>query len=118
MFIQNLLIATSNTGKFNEISDLFKQINIKAINPQSLKPQLTVLEIGHSLEDNAIKKSQAYSKKYDKWALADDSGLEIEFLNNDPGVNTSTYGGINLTSKERNNFLLKSVPLFYYQSIR
>ena len=112
MFIQNLLIATSNTGKFNEISDLFKQINVQTINPQFLNSQITVLENGHSLEENAIKKSQAYSRKFNTWALADDSGLEIEFLNNDPGVNTSTYGGINLTSKERNNFLLKQLNPF------
>jgi len=112
MSIQNLLIATSNMGKFNEISDLFNLINIETINPQSLNPQITVLENGHSIEENAIKKSQAYARKFNTWALADDSGLEIEFLNNDPGVNTSTYGGMNLTSEERNNFLLKQLNQF------
>ena len=56
MSIKNLLIATSNPGKFNEISNLLNQINIKTINPQCLKPQLTILEDGNSIEENAIKK--------------------------------------------------------------
>ncbi|MBM25578.1 MAG: non-canonical purine NTP pyrophosphatase, RdgB/HAM1 family [Chloroflexi bacterium] len=112
MSIKNLLIATSNPGKFNEISNLFNQINIKTINPQCLKPQLTILEDGNSIEENAIKKSQGYSKQFNTWALADDSGLEIELLSNNPGVNTSDYGGKNLTSKERNCFLLEQLNQF------
>lgn len=112
MSIKNLLIATSNPGKFNEISNLLNQINIKTINPQCLKPQLTILEDGNSIEENAIKKSQGYSKQFNTWALADDSGLEIELLSNNPGVNTSDYGGKNLTSKERNCFLLEQLNQF------
>ncbi|GIT15610.1 MAG: hypothetical protein CM1200mP37_1910 [Chloroflexota bacterium] len=80
---------------------------------------MTILEDGNSIEENAIKKSQGYSKQFNTWALADDSGLEIELL---IIILASIHliGGKKLTSKERNCFLLEQLnhfPKTYKSSI-
>jgi len=84
-----ILVATNNSGKFVEISDLLKQINIKAIKPPAelAEPK----ETGKTFAANSLLKAKYYAQKTGLVALADDSGLCIEALNGKPGIHSARF---------------------------
>ena len=91
--ILKLLIGTNNKGKLKEIRDLLpKYIKTYSTADFSLKSQR---EDGLTFEENSLIKSKYFSKKTKLICLADDSGLEIDVLNKDPGIYSARWGGKN-----------------------
>ena len=91
--IINILIGTNNKGKLREIRALLpKNIKTNSISSYNLK---SPIENGSSFEENSILKSKFFSKKTNLICLADDSGLEIDLLNNEPGIYSARWGGAN-----------------------
>jgi XTP/dITP diphosphohydrolase len=89
--ISKLLIGTNNKGKYKEISDLLpKYIKVYSTLDFKLK---SPKENGLTFEENSIIKAKYFSKKTQMACLADDSGLEIDFLNKDPGIYSARWGG-------------------------
>ena len=89
--ISELLIGTNNKGKLREIRDLLpKYIKIYSTANFNLK---SPLENGSTFKENSLIKSQYFSKKTNLVCLADDSGLEIDILNNDPGIYSARWAG-------------------------
>ena len=95
--IQKLLIGTNNKGKLKEIRDLLPK-NIKTVAVSKFKFK-SPKENGKTFEQNSLIKSKFFSKKTDLICLADDSGLEIDLLNNKPGIYSSRWGGKNSNFK-------------------
>lgn len=107
----NLLIATSNPGKFREIS---KFLNDKRLCLLSLKdfPKVNPpLENGKTFQENAIKKAKYYAEKFNIPAIADDGGLEVEVLNGEPGIKSRRWidGKHESTDEELINYCLKKL---------
>ena len=91
--IINLLIDTNNQGKLKEIRELLpKYIRIFSTSEFNLK---SPKENGTSFEENSLIKSKYFSKKTNLICLADDSGLEIDFLNKAPGIYSARWAGKN-----------------------
>ena len=91
--ILKLLIGTNNNGKLKEIRDLLpKYIKIYSTADYNLK---SPREDGLTFEENSLIKSKYFSKKTKLTCLADDSGLEIDILNKDPGIYSARWGGKN-----------------------
>ena len=91
--ILKLLIGTNNKGKLKEIRDLLpKYIKIYSTADYNLK---SPREDGLTFEENSLIKSKYFSKKTKLICLADDSGLEIDILNKDPGIYSARWGGKN-----------------------
>ena len=91
--ILKLLIGTNNKGKLKEIRDLLpKYIKIYSTADYNLK---SPREDGLTFEENSVIKSKYFSKKTKLICLADDSGLEIDILNKDPGIYSARWGGKN-----------------------
>jgi len=89
--ISKLLIGTNNSGKYKEIRDLLpKRIKTQSTSEFKLK---SPKEDGLSFEENSIIKSKYFSKKTNLICLADDSGLEIDILNKEPGIYSARWGG-------------------------
>tara|TARA_B100000902_G_scaffold333014_1_gene331294 strand:+ start:272 stop:874 length:603 start_codon:yes stop_codon:yes gene_type:complete len=89
--INKLLIGTNNEGKLREIKILLpKKIKIYSTAEFNLK---SPLENGKSFEENSLIKSKYFSKKTGLLCLADDSGLEIDFLNKSPGIYSARWAG-------------------------
>ena len=91
--ILTLLIGTNNKGKYREIRDLL---------PKYIKTHSTIefelkspKENGLTFTENSIIKSKYFSKKTKLICLADDSGLEIDILNKNPGIYSARWGGKN-----------------------
>ncbi|HEX67721.1 MAG TPA: non-canonical purine NTP pyrophosphatase, partial [bacterium] len=84
-----IVLATQNPDKVREIKEVLKDLPIKILTLMDLGLKEKVEETGKTLEENALLKAKFWAEKTGKWALADDTGLEVEALNGAPGVHTS-----------------------------
>ena len=87
--MKKILIGTHNKGKFREISDLLPPEIVK-ISPNSLKIE-SPDETGKTFSDNSLLKAKFFCEKSKLVTLSDDSGLEIECLNNQPGIYSARW---------------------------
>ena len=91
--INILLIGTNNKGKLREIKSLLpKNIETHSTSEFNLK---SPTENGKTFKENSLIKSKYFSKKTGLVCLADDSGLEIELLDKNPGIYSARWGGKN-----------------------
>ena len=91
--IKKLLIGTNNKGKLKEIRDLLPK-NIITLSTAEFKLK-SPRENGKSFKENSLIKSKYFSKKTNLICLADDSGLEIDILDKNPGIYSARWGGRN-----------------------
>ena len=91
--IYKLLIGTNNKGKLREIKSLLpKNIKLFSTSEFNLK---SPIENGKTFKENSLIKSKYFSKKTGLPCMADDSGLEIDFLDKNPGIYSARWGGRN-----------------------
>ena len=96
--IFELFIGTNNKGKIKEIKALLPK-RIKIYSNLNFKIK-SPIENGKTFEDNSLIKSKYFSKKTNLPCLADDSGLEIDFLGKAPGIHSARWGGKNSDFKK------------------
>ncbi|MDR2428054.1 MAG: XTP/dITP diphosphatase [Endomicrobium sp.] len=111
--IEEIILATGNKHKVEEIKEILKDLSIK-VTPMISFPQYpSTEEDGKTLEENAIKKASEANKFFGKWTLADDSGLEVDYLDGAPGVYSARYAGEKCLYEDNNKLLkvLDGVPL-------
>jgi XTP/dITP diphosphohydrolase len=101
-----LLIATNNKGKVHEYRSLLQGLPFELVTPSSEGFQLEVAETGSTFAENARLKAVAFAQASELMTLADDSGLEVDALNGEPGVRSSRYAGEGATDQDRVKFLL------------
>lgn len=113
---KEILYATNNPGKKFEISRHLSHNGILVVTPGELEMNIEVPEIGSSLEENATSKVKAYAGIVtDKLILADDTGLEIDALNGEPGIHVRRWkdGQSRMTDQEIIDYCMarmKDVP--------
>jgi XTP/dITP diphosphohydrolase len=106
---RTVLVATHNRGKIAEYKDLLQELALDWVGLADVGVTRDVAETGNTFEANAILKAAAYAAETKLLTLADDSGLEVDALNGEPGVLTARYGGEGLTPKERYELLLRNL---------
>jgi XTP/dITP diphosphohydrolase len=104
-----LLVATRNPGKVAEISEILGSLDVVSLSLDDVEIDVEVEESGKTFEENAILKARGYSRITGLLTLADDSGLEVDALDGQPGVHTARFGGPGLTPKQRYQRLLESL---------
>ncbi len=103
-----LLLATRNAHKTAEIATLLVgQFEVTDLSTHPDAPE--VAETGTTFEANAALKSNAISAHVHGWALADDSGLEVDALDGAPGVYSARYAGPEATDSDNNSLLLTNL---------
>ena len=105
--ISKLLIGTNNKGKYKEIKDLLPKY-IKTYSTSEFKLK-SPREDGLTFTENSIIKSKYFSKKTRLICLADDSGLEIDILDKNPGIYSARWGGKNADFKKAINRVYKEL---------
>ena len=108
-----IIIASNNKNKISEMKEKLKPFNIDVISQKEAGIEIEVEETGTTFEENSILKAEAIFKLTNKPVIADDSGLEIDALNGEPGVYSHRYAGDNATDEDRINKILdliKDVP--------
>ncbi|UCG26205.1 MAG: XTP/dITP diphosphatase [Chloroflexota bacterium] len=104
-----LLVATRNKGKVAELADMLADLQIKWLGLEDIPGVEEVAETGQTFEENAKLKASGYAAQSGLLTLADDSGLEVDALDDRPGVHTARYGGEGLSPVQRYELLLEEL---------
>ncbi len=102
-----LLLATRNSDKVAEIKAVLSGCGWDLVTPPELGIRLDVEESGLTYAENASLKAVAFARASGLWALADDSGLEVDMLGGEPGVHAARFAGPEATDEKRRRLLLQ-----------
>jgi len=102
-----IVLATGNAHKKIEIEDILKNRNVEISTMKDEGIFVDIVEDGLTFEENALIKARAVKANTEHAVMADDSGLEVECLNNTPGVRSARFAGEDATDSENNDKLLK-----------
>ena len=106
----SLLIATTNPGKLKEMQALLVGLPVNLVLPFDMGIQLDVVENGQNYADNAALKAQAFNQASGMITLADDSGLEVDALNGQPGLYSARYAPVaHASDADRRAYLLQNL---------
>lgn len=103
----NLILATHNEHKANEIKAILSPLGVNVLSLNDLNYYQEIEETGSTLEENARIKALTIAQQTDSWVLADDSGLEVEALQGAPGVYSARFAGEPADSTRNIDLLLK-----------
>jgi XTP/dITP diphosphohydrolase len=108
--MRNLILATNNKGKVTEIKELLAHLDLQVYTPADLGLILDVVEDGQSYTENATKKAMAFARVSGMVALGDDSGLEVDALQGQPGLHSHRFCPIpNASDADRRKYLLEQL---------
>ncbi|MEW6171982.1 MAG: XTP/dITP diphosphatase [Bacillota bacterium] len=91
--MKRLVVATTNQGKLREIQAILAPLNWEVISTKAYQEFPEIEERGTTFEANAIEKARATAAFTGETALADDSGLEVDYLGGAPGVYSARFAG-------------------------
>jgi len=111
-----ILVATSNKNKLNEIKDIVKLTNIKILGLSNIGDEIEVNENAQRFEQNALIKAKAYCDFHQIPTIADDSGLVVKALNGEPGVMSSRYAPTDTERIKKVLEKMKTVPDEYREA--
>ena len=103
----SIIFATKNKGKLEEINKIMKDSNINFISMEDAKIDIDIIEDGNTFEENAIKKAEEIMRISGLVTIADDSGLEIDYLDGKPGVHSARYMGENTPYDIKNKKIIE-----------
>jgi len=112
------VLASANPGKIKEMREILQDFSIDIITRDELGLDIDVAETGTTFTENAMIKANAICKATSLPAVADDSGLCIDALDGAPGLYTSSFGGENLDSEGRCNYLLEKLQKVEHRSAK
>lgn len=107
--VVEILIATNNAHKVEEISSALAGLSVKLITPRDLGLSGDVIEDGSTFVQNARIKANAFFGKTKAFILADDSGLKVDALGGEPGIHSARYAGEQGNYSANNNKLLQEL---------
>jgi len=112
--MRKFIVATRNKGKLREIKEILSGMNLEVVSMEQAGINEDIEEYGSTFEENALIKAKEVHKITGELVMADDSGLEVDFLNGAPGIYSSRFAGDGASDTDRNNKLLellKDVPM-------
>ncbi len=107
-----IVLASGNAGKRREFMDLLRGLPLVIEGLDGYPALGAIAETGTTFEENAVIKALTTARHTGKWAIADDSGLEVDALNGAPGVHSARYAGADATDAENRRRLLRALAGF------
>ena len=107
--MKEIVLASSNVGKVREVAMMVEDMGIGIIPLSETAFDEEIEENGATFEENAVIKAKAVANKLGVPALADDSGLEIDFLNKEPGIYSARYLGHDTPYSVKNSIILEKL---------
>lgn len=104
--MKKIIFATSNEGKLKEIRMILADLGVEILSLKDAGISVDIEENGTSFEENAILKATEIMKLTNEIVLADDSGLEVDALNKEPGIHSARYLGYDTSYKIKNQSLI------------
>jgi XTP/dITP diphosphohydrolase len=105
----DLLLASQNPGKLNEMRLLVEGLPLRVVGPRDLGIEEAPDETGSTFVENATLKALHYAERSGLLAVADDSGLSVDALDGGPGLYSSRFGGEGASDLDRNLLLLEKL---------
>ena len=103
-----IIFATGNENKMKEIRMILADLGMPILSMKEAGIDVDVVEDGTTFEENALIKATEIAKlTEDSIVLADDSGLEIDYLGGEPGIYSARYAGVDTSYDIKNNLLLE-----------
>lgn len=113
--MKKLILASNNFKKISELKSLLNELDIEIKSLKEVNIDVDVVEDGKTFEENAKKKAKEIYEllklrgEKDFLVLSDDSGLEVDYLNGEPGIYSARYAGEHGNDEKNNNKLLKEL---------
>lgn len=104
--MDKIVFATANEGKVKEIKEILKDFPIEVVSMKEMGITADIEENGATFEENSLIKARALAKLTGLPALADDSGLEVDYLNGEPGIYSARYLGRDTDYDYKNNYII------------
>ena len=107
--MDKIVFATTNAGKIKEIKEIRADFDVEVASMKEMNITADIEENGATFEENSLIKARAVSKLTGLPALADDSGLEVDYLNGEPGIYSARYLGRDTDYDYKNNYIIKKL---------
>lgn len=104
---KTIIFATGNEGKLKEIRMVLADLGVTVLSMKEAGVTAKIIEDGTSFEENAVIKAKTIMQETGKLTLADDSGLEIDALNKEPGIYSARYLGEDTSYHIKNKTLIE-----------
>ena len=104
-----IVFATGNKGKLREVEMILKDLGQQIVSMKEAGVETEIVEDGKTFEENALIKARAVHALCGGLVLADDSGLEIDYLNREPGVYSARYLGEDTPYEIKNGIILQKM---------
>lgn len=104
-----LIFATHNPGKVIEMRKLLADLDFDVMSADEAGVTEDVVEDGKTFEENSLKKARFVAQKSGEWAVADDTGICIESLDNQPGIRSARWAGEGVTDQQLIDFTLAQI---------
>lgn len=105
--MQKIIFATTNQNKMKEIREILSDFPVEIVSMKEAGISVDIDENGATFEENAVIKAEAIQKLTGAIVLADDSGLEIDYLNKEPGIYSARYMGEDTSYHIKNTNLIQ-----------
>ena len=106
---KKIIFATGNKDKMVEVREILAGLDYEILSMKEAGIDVDVEENGTTFEENALIKARAIAKECDAIVLADDSGLEIDYLNKEPGIYSARYLGHDTSYDYKNTKILEKL---------
>ncbi len=106
MMMERIIFATGNEGKMREVRMIMEDLGVEVLSLEEAGVAAEVEENGSTFEENAVIKATEISRLTGEVVLADDSGLEVDALNKEPGIHSARYMGYDTSYHIKNQSLI------------
>ena len=108
--MKEIIVASTNQGKIKEIKAMLKDIDIEVLSMKDvLEQELEIEETGTTFKENALIKAQTIANIVNKPVLADDSGLEVDALDKQPGIYSERFLGADTSYNIKNQYIIDAL---------
>jgi XTP/dITP diphosphohydrolase len=104
--MKSIIFATSNEGKMDEIRAILKGVNVKLLSLKEAGLNPDIEENGATFEENAVIKARTVMELTGEMVLADDSGIEVDYLDKAPGVYSARFLGESTPYSVKNQYII------------
>lgn len=113
--IDKLIFATNNQGKIKEVRMILSDLTYDILSLADAGISVEVIEDGNTFEENAIIKAKTIMEYTGEIVMADDSGLEIDALNKEPGIHSARFLGEDTSYEVKNQYILDKLKDIRYE---
>lgn len=104
--MKRIIFATTNKNKVKEVNMMMEDFDVELVTMKEVGIDVDIVENGTTFEENAIIKARTIMEMTDEIAIADDSGLEVDYLDGAPGIYSARFLGEDTSYDIKNNYII------------